>query len=143
MGLTINSLVLLLRESGSATSCGGMLLLPQTLSATCHTTGLCLRHSILKFTAVLCKAQGSNTVLLQLLSQMSTKPLTSLSNHAATITVTFSAEVIAPTRNILLSSSLQSFLELCFQGTLNLFWPTKHRPVYWPVSTCSMSQLAN
>lgn len=47
------------------------------------------------------------------------------------------------TLNIFPSSSLQSFLELCFQGTLNLFCPTKNSPGYWPVSTCSISQVAN
>lgn len=52
-------------------------------------------------------------------------------------------EGVRPTWNILVSTALQSLLELCFQGIRILFGATKRRPSYWPDCTCSMSQLAN
>lgn len=51
------------------------------------------------------------------------KAINILSNQASPDNTSICATV-EPTRNILLSSSLQSFLELCFQGTLNLFGST-------------------
>lgn len=73
------------------------------------------------FTSVFCKQQWHYWV-----RRMSTEPSTfffSTSDNIS-IAVTNLIEPFGPTRNILLSSSLQSFLELCFQGTLNLFWST-------------------